>query len=166
MEILQHLATGFLHVFEPLNLLFLFIGLVLGPPGCGAAGADPRDGRSARAAVHLPDADHARIILLTAMYVSGTYAGAWTSILFRVPGEPMDVPLLWDGYTMARKGRSSGGAGLDAGGGVVRWPGIRHGHGGAGATDRRHRTHVLDARKIRHRLLRAGERRARSAAAR
>jgi putative tricarboxylic transport membrane protein len=44
------------------------------------------------------------IILLTAMYVSGTYAGAWTSILFRVPGKPMDVPLLWDGYTMARKG--------------------------------------------------------------
>ncbi len=41
------------------------------------------------------------------MYVSGTYAGAWTSILFRVPGEPMDVPLLWDGYTMARKGEAA-----------------------------------------------------------
>jgi putative tricarboxylic transport membrane protein len=38
----------------------------------------------------------AAIVLLTAMYVSGTYAGAWTSILFRVPGEPIDVPLLWD----------------------------------------------------------------------
>jgi len=47
------------------------------------------------------------IILLTAMYVSGTYAGAWTSILFRIPGEPMDVPLLWDGYTMARKGAAA-----------------------------------------------------------
>jgi len=49
----------------------------------------------------------AAIILLTAMYVSGTYAGAWTSILFRVPGEPIDVPLLWDGYTMARKGEAA-----------------------------------------------------------
>jgi putative tricarboxylic transport membrane protein len=47
------------------------------------------------------------IILLTAMYVSGTYAGAWTSILFRVPGEPIDVPMLWDGYAMARKGEAA-----------------------------------------------------------
>jgi putative tricarboxylic transport membrane protein len=47
------------------------------------------------------------IILLTAMYLAGTYAGAWTSILFRVPGEPMDVPLLWDGYTMARNGQAA-----------------------------------------------------------
>ena len=44
-------------------------------------------------------------ILLTAMYVSGTYGGAFTSILFRIPGEPIDVPLLWDGYAMARRGR-------------------------------------------------------------
>ncbi len=104
MEILQHLATGFLHVFEPLNLLFLFVGLVLGLlvavlPGLtlvmGVVLALPFTYR-----MQITPA----IILLTAMYVSGTYAGAWTSILFRVPGEPMDVPLLWDGYTMARKG--------------------------------------------------------------
>jgi putative tricarboxylic transport membrane protein len=47
------------------------------------------------------------VILLTAMYVSGTYAGAWTSILFHVPGEPIDVPMLWDGYAMARKGEAA-----------------------------------------------------------
>src|SRR5512144_666537 len=45
------------------------------------------------------------IILLTAMYISGTYGGAFTSILFRIPGEPLDVPLLWDGYPMARQGQ-------------------------------------------------------------
>src|SRR5262245_62132150 len=44
------------------------------------------------------------IVLLTAMYVSGTYGGAFTAILFRIPGEPIDVPMLWDGYTMARNG--------------------------------------------------------------
>lgn len=44
------------------------------------------------------------IILLTAMYVSGTYGGAFTSILFRIPGEPIHVPLLWDGYALAKKG--------------------------------------------------------------
>jgi putative tricarboxylic transport membrane protein len=47
----------------------------------------------------------ASIVLLTAMYVSGTYGGAFTAILFRIPGEPIDVPMLWDGYTMARRGQ-------------------------------------------------------------
>ena len=44
------------------------------------------------------------LILLTAMYVTGTYGGAFTAILFRIPGEPIDVPLLWDGYEMAKNG--------------------------------------------------------------
>jgi putative tricarboxylic transport membrane protein len=47
------------------------------------------------------------IILLASMYVSGTYGGAFTSILFRIPGEPIHVPLLWDGYAMARAGQPS-----------------------------------------------------------
>jgi putative tricarboxylic transport membrane protein len=47
------------------------------------------------------------LILLGAMYISGTYGGAFTSILFRIPGEPIDVPLLWDGYPMARNGQPS-----------------------------------------------------------
>src|SRR5262249_25000105 len=47
----------------------------------------------------------ASIVLLTAMYVSGTYGGAFTAILFRIPGEPIDVPMLWDGYTMGRRGQ-------------------------------------------------------------
>ncbi|MDP2240727.1 MAG: tripartite tricarboxylate transporter permease [Burkholderiales bacterium] len=101
---LQQLAVGFGHVFEPVNLMFLVIGIVLGLlvavlPGLtlvmGVVLALPFTYN-----MHVIPA----IILLTAMYVSGTYAGAWTSILFRVPGEPIDVPLLWDGYPMARKG--------------------------------------------------------------
>lgn len=47
------------------------------------------------------------VVLLTAMYIAGTYGGAFTSILFKIPGEPLDVPLLWDGYPMAKKGNPS-----------------------------------------------------------
>jgi len=104
---LHNLAIGFAHVFEPLNLLVLVVGIILGLlvavlPGLtlvmGVVLALPFT-----YGMHVIPA----IILLTAMYVSGTYAGAWTSILFRVPGEPIDVPLLWDGYTMARKGEAA-----------------------------------------------------------
>jgi putative tricarboxylic transport membrane protein len=105
IEVLGLLAAGFVTVFQPLNIFVLVVGVVLGLlvavlPGLtlvmGVVLALPFTyGMNVTAA----------IILLTAMYVSGTYAGAWTSILFRVPGEPIDVPLLWDGYPMARNGK-------------------------------------------------------------
>ena len=104
MDILQHLGTGLLQTLQPVNLLVLLIGLVLGLLVAVLPGLTLVMG----VVLALPFTYHMQItpaiILLTAMYVSGTYAGAWTSILFRVPGEPIDVPLLWDGYTMARKG--------------------------------------------------------------
>jgi len=105
IEILQQLGTGFLIVFEPVNLLALIVGLVAGMlvavlPGLtlvmGVVLALPFT-------YGMPIAPS--IILLTAMYISGTYGGAFTSILFRIPGEPLDVPLLWDGYAMAHKGQ-------------------------------------------------------------
>lgn len=104
LETLAHLAGGFADVLQPVNLIVLAIGLVLGLlvavlPGLtlvmGVVLALPFTYR-----MGLTPA----IILLTAMYVSGTYGGAFTAILFRIPGEPIDVPLLWDGYAMARAG--------------------------------------------------------------
>ena len=105
--VLSQLAAGFVAVFSPLNFAALAVGLVVGLlvallPGLtlvmGVVLALPFTYRM--------DVTSA-VILLTAMYVSGTYAGAWTSILFRVPGEPIDVPLLWDGYPMARAGKAA-----------------------------------------------------------
>jgi putative tricarboxylic transport membrane protein len=98
------LADGFAQVFAPVNILMLAVGLVLGLlvavlPGLtlvmGVVLALPF--------TYAMDITPA-VILLTAMYVTGTYGGAFTAILFRVPGEPIDVPLLWDGYAMARAG--------------------------------------------------------------
>jgi len=61
------------------------------------------------------------LILLTAMYVSGTYGGAITAILFRIPGEPMDVPLLWDGYEMTRQGLAAKALGYSFDRGLCGW---------------------------------------------
>lgn len=107
LDILQHLGAGFLHVFAPLNLLVLFIGLILGLLVAVLPGLTLVMGVVLALPFTYSMDVTAAIILLTAMYVSGTYAGAWTSILFRVPGEPMDVPMLWDGYAMARKGHAA-----------------------------------------------------------
>lgn len=65
------------------------------------------------------------IVLMLAVYVAGTYGGAITAILLHIPGEPNNVPLLWDGYTMTRQGRAAealGWAAISAlVGGLVAW---------------------------------------------
>ena len=105
IDILTQLAGGFLHCFTPLNMAMLLIGIVIGL----LIGVLPGLTLVMGVALALPFTYKmdvtASIVLLTAMYVSGTYGGAFTAILFRIPGEPIDVPMLWDGYTMGRKGR-------------------------------------------------------------
>lgn len=104
-HILLQLAHGFVDCLTPLNLLMLSIGIVVGL----LIGVLPGLTLVMGVALALPFTYRmdvtASIVLLTAMYVSGTYGGAFTAILFRIPGEPIDVPMLWDGYTMGRKGR-------------------------------------------------------------
>lgn len=105
--VLVQLAAGFVNVFTPVNFAALVVGLIVGLLVAVLPGLTLVMG----VVLALPftysmDVIPA-IILLTAMYLSGTYAGAWTSILFHVPGEPIDVPLLWDGYAMARKGEAA-----------------------------------------------------------
>jgi putative tricarboxylic transport membrane protein len=104
-EIFVQLAHGFLDCLTPLNLTMLFIGIFIGL----LIGVLPGLTLVMGVALALPFTYRmdvtASIVLLTAMYVSGTYGGAFTAILFRIPGEPIDVPMLWDGYTMGRKGR-------------------------------------------------------------
>ncbi len=104
MDTLLHLADGFATCLQPLNLAILVLGIV-----CGLlVGVLPGLTLVMGVVLFLPftykmDVTPG-IMLLTAMYLAGTYGGAFTAILFRIPGEPIDVPLLWDGYTMARAG--------------------------------------------------------------
>jgi putative tricarboxylic transport membrane protein len=102
--ILVNLAQGFLQVLQPFNLFVLLIGLVVGM----AVSITPGLGLVMGVVLALPFTYQMSIepsvILLTAIYFAGTYAGCFTAILYRIPGEPMDVPMLWDGYTMAARG--------------------------------------------------------------
>ena len=104
IDILAQLAAGFIHCMTPLNMTMLVIGIVIGL----LIGVLPGLTLVMGVALALPFTYKMGItpavILLTAMYVTGTYGGAFTAILFRIPGEPIDVPLLWDGYEMAKKG--------------------------------------------------------------
>lgn len=129
LEILAQLGTGLIHCLTFTHLGLLAIGISLGL----LIGILPGLTLVMGVVLALPFTYQmdvtSSVILLTAMYVSGTYGGAFTAILYRIPGEPIDVPMLWDGYEMARQGQAAkalgwtliaaGGAGLLAAAAMV-----------------------------------------------
>ncbi len=105
MEVLLNLLHGLTNIATPVNLAAMVIGLVLGMLVAVLPGLTLVMGVVLALPFTYKMGVEPALILLTAMYVSGTYGGAITAILFRIPGEPMDVPLLWDGYAMTRQRR-------------------------------------------------------------
>jgi len=103
--VIVNLAHGFIQIFQPFDLLMLLVGLLIGM----AVSIMPGLGLVMGVILALPFTYQMPIepsvILLTAIYFSGTYGGCFTAILYRIPGEPMDVPMLWDGYAMAQRGQ-------------------------------------------------------------
>ena len=106
-EILAQLAGGLASVFSPVNFAVLLVGLVLGMLVAVLPGLTLVMGVVLALPFTYKMGVIPALVLLTAMYTSGTYGGAITAILFRIPGEPMDVPLLWDGYEMTRQGKAA-----------------------------------------------------------
>jgi len=107
MEVLLNLLHGLANIASPVNLAAMVIGLVLGMLVAVLPGLTLVMGVVLALPFTYKMGVEPALILLTAMYVSGTYGGAITAILFRIPGEPMDVPLLWDGYAMTRRGEAA-----------------------------------------------------------
>jgi putative tricarboxylic transport membrane protein len=107
MDTLHALLAGFAQVFTVQDMTMMVIGLLIGM----AVSIMPGLGLVMGVVLALPFtygmALEPSIILLTAIYMSGTYAGCFTAILYRIPGEPMDVPLLWDGYAMTKRGEAA-----------------------------------------------------------
>ncbi len=107
METLHLLSAGFGEVFKLQDLMALVIGLFVGM----AVSIMPGLGLVMGVVLALPFTYsmglEESIILLTAIYMAGTYAGCFTTILYRIPGEPMDVPLLWDGWGMTKRGEAA-----------------------------------------------------------
>jgi putative tricarboxylic transport membrane protein len=100
------LLSGFAVVLTPSNLLYCFIGALLGT----IVGILPGLGPLTTIAILLPitfkmDVTSA-IIMLSGIYYGVAYGGTVTSVLMRIPGEASSVVTCLDGYEMARKGRA------------------------------------------------------------
>lgn len=59
------------------------------------------------------------IVLLSAIYTGGIYAGGVTAIILNIPGTPASIATTFDGYQMARQGRQNQALGLGLGASAV-----------------------------------------------
>src|SRR5512145_1369916 len=114
MDILHNLFLGFQVALVPMNLLFCFMGVVIGTlvgvlPGIGPVGAMALL-LPATFAVPLSSS----LIMLAGIYYGAMYGGSTTSILVNIPGEAASVITCIDGYQMARQGRAGPALGMSA----------------------------------------------------
>ena len=106
MDLFHNLALGFGVAFTAQNLLYAFIGCMLGT----LIGVLPGVGPIATIAMLLPATyalpPVAALIMLAGIYYGAQYGGSTTAILVNLPGESSSVVTVIDGYAMARKGRA------------------------------------------------------------
>lgn len=106
IEIFSSLATGFATALTPVNLMWGFVGCLLGT----AIGVLPGIGPALTVAVLLPitakvDATGA-LIMFAGIYYGAQFGGSTTSILLNTPGESSSMVTALEGNLMARSGRA------------------------------------------------------------
>lgn len=114
MNALNDVLSGFAVALDPMNLLWVTIGVVLGT----LFGLLPGIGPTAGVALLLPltftmDAASA-IIMLAGIYYGCMYGGRIPSILIRMPGDASSVITTLDGYPLAQQGRAGSALGITA----------------------------------------------------
>ena len=106
MELLNNLALGFSVAMTPINLLYAFIGSMLGT----LIGVLPGIGPVATIAMLLPTTyalqPVSALIMLAGIYYGAQYGGSTTSILLNMPGETSSAVTCLDGHQMALQGKA------------------------------------------------------------
>lgn len=114
METLGNIALGLSVAITPVNLLYCFVGSVLGT----MVGVLPGVGPVTTVALLLPISftlePVSAMIMLAGIYYGAQYGGSTTAILIRIPGEASSVVTTIDGYQMAQQGRAGPALGIAA----------------------------------------------------
>ena len=111
---MEGLLHGFATVIAPANLMFCFLGALVGT----LVGVLPGLGPTASIAMLLPLTigldPVAAIIMIAGIYYGASYGGSTTAILVNIPGEAQSVVTCIDGYRMAQNGRAGAAIGISA----------------------------------------------------
>ena len=114
MEVISNLGLGFAVALTLQNVVYCFIGVLLGT----VIGVLPGIGPVTTVAMLLPISftlqPESALILLAGIYYGAQYGGSTTAILVNIPGEASSVVTTIDGHQMALKGRAGPALGIAA----------------------------------------------------
>ena len=114
MESLINLLQGFATALSAQNLIYCFMGVLLGT----IVGVLPGLGGVTTMVLLLPltyTMDSATaMIMLAGVYYGSMYGGSTTAILMNMPGESPAMVTTFDGYKMAKKGRAGAALAISA----------------------------------------------------
>ncbi|MCV2422438.1 tripartite tricarboxylate transporter permease [Paucibacter sp. DJ2R-2] len=106
MELWNQLLGGFMTAGTPVNLLWAFLGCVIGT----GIGVLPGLGPAVTVAMLLPITSQveptASMIFFAGIYYGAMYGGSTTSILLNTPGETGTMVTALEGFKMAKNGRA------------------------------------------------------------
>ncbi len=119
MDSFGGLLHGFAVALSPMNLLFGFLGAVIGTvigilPGLGPLGT-----MALLLSLTYGFDPIAGMILFAGIYFGAMYGGSTTSILLNIPGEAASVVTVLEGYKMARRGRAGAALAVSAVGSFI-----------------------------------------------
>lgn len=102
----MEIMAGLLNALEPGNLIFVFMGVLIGISFGAVPGLDPTTGTALLIPVTYAFTSTQALLFLTSLYLGGVFGGSITAVLFRVPGSSEAVMTSLDGYPMAQRGEA------------------------------------------------------------
>ena len=106
MESLKFLAEGFGVAIQPINIMWVTLGGVLGTIIGMLPGLGPATGVAILLPLTFTMGPVAALITMAGVYYGAMYGGSRASILINTPGDGAAIAATFDGYPMALQGRA------------------------------------------------------------
>lgn len=114
METLQFLLQGFGVALEPINLMWVTIGGILGTIVGMLPGLGPATGVAVLLPLTFTMGAEAAMITMAGVYYGAMFGGSRSSILINTPGDGAAVAATFDGYPMAKNGKAEAALAISA----------------------------------------------------
>lgn len=114
MEVIDSLFHGFNVALDPMNLVYVTLGVLLGTVVGLLPGMGPTAGIAVLLPVTLSMEPSSAIIMLAGIYYGSMYGGRIPSILLNIPGDAAAVMTTLDGYPLRQQGKAGRALGITA----------------------------------------------------
>lgn len=114
MDALAYLLKGFSVALQPINLMWVTLGGILGTIVGMLPGLGPATGVAVLLPITFSMGPEAALITMCGVYYGAMFGGSRSSILINTPGDGAALAATFDGYPMAQQGRAESALAMSA----------------------------------------------------